>query len=75
MSAMAMSRTVPPAMWWQVGGIWVYVVPLDDPLLRAELHRVTVDWSENYIRVHVAGNSAGCEWSTTEPDMNDGGPL
>lgn len=77
---MAMTRTVPPAAWWQVGGIWVHITPLDDPLLRAELHRVTVDWRDNHIRVHVAGNCAGVQWSTTEPDTfdfmtTDGAPL
>lgn len=75
MSDVATTRTIPPAMWWNVGGIWVRVEPLDDPLLRAELHRVTVDWSEGHIRVQVAGNCAGIEWSTTEPAITDGEPL
>ena len=75
-----MVRTVPPADWFNVGGIWVRITPLDDPLLRAELHRVTVDWRTGHIRVHVAGNCAATEWSTDQPDTHDfmnidGSPL
>jgi hypothetical protein len=77
---MAVVAPVPPNLWMQVGGIWVRVAPIYDPLLRCELHRVTVDWREGHIRVHVAGNNAGSEWSTSEPSSHDfmttdGSPL
>lgn len=67
----AVTATIPPNLWWQVGGIWVHVTPVDDPLLRAELHRVTVDWRENRIAVEVAGNNAGARWQTHEPNTHD----
>lgn len=71
MNEVAASSTVPPNIWWQVAGLWVHITPLDDPLLYAELHRVTVDWTDHRIRVHVAGNCAGVEWSTSAPDTHD----
>jgi hypothetical protein len=79
-SDVAETRTVPPACWWQVAGLWLFITPLDDPLLRAELHRVTVDWRPSHIRVQVAGNCAGVQWSTSRPDTHDfmttdGAPL
>jgi hypothetical protein len=36
------SMTIPPAYWAEVGGIFVWVEPLDDPLLRQDLYQVDV---------------------------------
>lgn len=79
-SDVAAVSTVPPNIWWQVGGIHIHITPVNDPLMYCALHRVTVDWRENRIRVQVAGNNAGVEWSTSPPDTydfmtTDGEPL
>jgi hypothetical protein len=77
---MAAAWTAPPDTWWNVGGIHLYITSLNDPLLRCDLHRVTVDWREGRIAVEVAGNNAGVRWQTDPPDRydfmtTDGGPL
>jgi hypothetical protein len=79
-SAVAESWTVPPNAWCRVGGLWVHITPLDDPLLYAHLHRVTVDWRDGLIRAQVVGNCAAAEWRTDDPDtldfaQMDGSPL
>lgn len=70
---MAYSSTMPPDLWMQVGGLWVHVTALDDPLLYADLHRVTVHRDENtgHLWVEVAGNNAGVRWQTSPADTHD----
>lgn len=79
---MAVTSTMPPNLWMHIGGLWVHITPLDDPLLRAELHRVTVhrDPDTGHLWAEVDGNNAGVRCQTVPPDhldfaSTDGGPL
>jgi hypothetical protein len=70
-SVVAVVRTMPPNMWGCVGGVWVHITALDDPLLRAELHRVTVHHDDQVIWAEVDGANAGVRLQTTEPNEHD----
>jgi hypothetical protein len=78
---MAVTVTLPPDLWFEIAGLWVRVTPLDDPLLRADLHRVTVHRDEpGNAWVHVDGNNAGVHLQSVPPDTydiapTDGGPV
>jgi hypothetical protein len=67
--------------WRRVGGLWMRVRPLDDPLLSDPAVRVTVHITETgHAFVRCQGNCAGVDWQTVPPDVNDfamidGGPL
>lgn len=68
-----MVMTVEPDCWNVVNGVWVLVHALLDPLLRADLHRVTVhrDLATGNVWVDVSGNNAGSRWQTFPPDTMD----
>jgi hypothetical protein len=65
--------TMPPDLWMQVGGVFVHITPLNDPLLCAHLHRVTVhrDPDTGHLWVQVDGNNAGVRCQTMPPDTHD----
>lgn len=76
---MAFSLMVTPGIWWQVGeGLWVYVQPLDDPLLCATEHRVDVHQQHGMTWLRVAGNNAGVRVAPAPGDQDvplvDGDP-
>lgn len=66
-----MAVTVHPGVWNQLNGVWVKVLPLDDPLLRAATHRLTVHHDGRHFWVEVAGNNAGVRAQTAPPDTLD----
>ncbi len=82
MNDVAVAVTMPPNLWMNVGGIYVHITPVDDPLLRAHLHRVTVhrDAATGHLWVHADGNNAGVRCQTAPPEKydfmsTDGSPL
>jgi len=75
---MAFAWTLPPHLWAQVAtGIWVRIDALDDPLLRADLHRVTAHRDVmGRVWLVVDGNNAGVRVQSVPPDdYFNGGSL
>lgn len=79
---MGLTVTIPPAVWMRVGqALWVRVDPLDDPLLRRDVHRVDVhDDGAGHVWLTVDGNNAGVRVQSVPPEdhdfaTTDGGPL
>lgn len=69
---MAVTVTVTPYDWAQVGGLWVRIVALEDPLLYAARHRVAVHRdSDGHVWVQVVGNNAGIALQSTPPEEDD----
>lgn len=66
---MSQQRMVQPGAWDEISGVWVYVAPLDDPLLSQASYRVTVH--PDPLTVHVEGNCAGVTVQTHAPDTRD----
>jgi hypothetical protein len=74
MIPLSVSVTVPPHSWAEVAGMWVQVLALEDPLLRAELHRITVHRdADGHAWVDVAGPNAGVRVQSAPPDDYDAG--
>lgn len=70
---MALILTIPPAMWTRLAeNAWVCIDPLDDPLLRAELHQVSVQERDGHVWIDVTGPNAGVRVQSAPP--RDGGP-
>lgn len=76
---MAFVWTLPPHLWAQVAtGIWVRIDALDDPLLRADLHRVTAHRDPaGHVWVDVRGFNAGVRVQSVPPEDGyfDGGSI
>jgi hypothetical protein len=76
---MGFSLLVRPAEWNEpLPGIWVYITPLDDPLLHAKEHRLNVHRNEQgEVWIIAGGNNAGVRVQSTPPDTADldGGSL
>lgn len=69
---MAYTRTLPPEMWAEIGGIYVHITALDDPLLRQELHRVDVHRdAHGHAWITVSGANAGVRVQSTPPAEGD----
>ena len=81
MSATTVERTIPPGLWVEIGGLYLRVHQLNDPLLRQDLHRVVVHRDETgHAWVRVSGPNDGVDLQTVPPDTHDfadadGGPL
>lgn len=72
MTPVSVERTLPPQMWAEIGGMWIHVSALDDPLLRAELHRVSVHRdADGHVWAEVAGPNAGVRIQSAPPDDHD----
>lgn len=73
---MLITRTIPPAMWTQLLGVWVHITATADPLLRAELHRVDVHRDpDGHVWVVVGGENAGVRVQSSPPDEYDTGSV
>jgi hypothetical protein len=72
-SDVAIEITMPPDLWMQVAGVYVHITPVNDPLLRAHLHRVVVhrDDRSGHLWVQVDGNNAGVCCQTLPPETHD----
>jgi hypothetical protein len=70
---MAVVVTMPPDLWMEVGGVYIHITPVNDPLMYAYLHRVTVhrDPASGHTSVQVAGNNAGVRCQTFPPETHD----
>lgn len=66
-------RDIPPGFWFDLGiGLWMRVEPLDDPLLRQDVHRTWGARDEHGNTWGQAlGNNAGVMWQTVKPDEGE----
>jgi hypothetical protein len=71
-TATTYARTMPPAYWAEVGGVWVWIEPLNDPLLGRDLYEVRVRRDRRgHAWVEVDGANAGVRIQSVAPDEGE----